>query len=355
MSTIKDIHRQEIARPLRVRFATAQGCKDMMKSIIVTVILDDGSTGLGECVTSLSLTNESIPAMQNLFSQIITRICGTPIDDYEPLISQLRRRYPHYPMAVSGLEVALFRAYLASTGKTEHLYWGGKTGGVETDITIPLMDDIPTIRRWLRYCFRKGFSVFKLKVSGDVERDKKILSFVYGTLSENLEDFTLRLDGNQGFSVKTYAQFTEAIRKAGYAIELFEQPLPIDDLRGLKVVKLFSPFPVILDETVITGNDARLVADENLAHGINIKIAKSGISESREILRVAKEHGLKLMIGCMTETMIGLTAAIYLATGSAAFDYIDLDAAYLIHHKNRFKDIEIKGPRLALLSWQQYS
>jgi L-alanine-DL-glutamate epimerase-like enolase superfamily enzyme len=253
-------------------------------------------------------------------------------------------------MAISGVEVALFRAYLTSTGRTEHSYWGGKTRSIETDITIPLADDVDFIRRWIRYCFRKGFSVFKLKVSGDVERDKEMLSLVYRELTENLKDFTLRLDGNQGFSVKTYAQFTEVIRKAGYAIELFEQPLPKDDVRGLKVVKLFSPFPVILDETVITGNDAQQVAGENLAHGINIKIAKSGISESMAILRVAQERGLKLMIGCMTETMIGLSAAIYLATGCAAFDYIDLDGAFFLHHKNRFNDIEIKGPRFEVLS-----
>jgi L-alanine-DL-glutamate epimerase-like enolase superfamily enzyme len=167
-------------------------------------------------------------------------------------------------------------------------------------------------------------------------------------LSQKLDAFQVSLDGNQGFNVKTYAQFTEMIRKAGYAVELFEQPLPKDDLGGLKVVKLFSPFPVILDETVVTGDDARRVAEENIAHGINIKIAKSGISESKEILRVAQEYGLKLMIGCMTETMTGLSAAVYLATGSAAFDYIDLDAVFFLHHKERYNDIALEGPRFVL-------
>jgi L-alanine-DL-glutamate epimerase-like enolase superfamily enzyme len=138
------------------------------------------------------------------------------------------------------------------------------------------------------------------------------------------------------------------IRKAGYVIELFEQPLPRDDLRGLRVVKLFSPFPVILDETVMTGKDAQRASDENLGHGINIKIAKSGIAESKAILRVAKEHGMKLMIGCMTETMIGLSAAIQCATGSNAFDYIDLDAIFFLHHESRYNDIALEGPRFTI-------
>jgi L-Ala-D/L-Glu epimerase / N-acetyl-D-glutamate racemase len=321
-----------------------------MSSVIIAVVLDDGLTGSGECATSLSLKNESIQSIKDFLASVAPRFSGIPIDEYVPFITQFRGRYPQYPMTISGLEVALFRAYLASMGKTEHAHWGGKTRTIETDITIPLVDDIGFIRRWLQYAFRKGFAVYKLKVSGNVERDKEILSFVYTMLVQNLETFALRLDGNQGFSVRTYAQFTEMIRKAGYAVELFEQPLPKDNLRGLKIVKHFSPFPVILDESVITGDDARRVADENLAHGINIKIAKSGIGESLAILKVAKESGLKLMIGCMTETMIGLSAAIYLATGSAAFDYIDLDAVFLIHHKDQINDITIEGPRFILPS-----
>ena len=73
-------------------------------------------------------------------------------------------------------------------------------------------------------------------------------------------------------------------------------------------------------------------------HGINVKIAKSGIGESLEIVRVARKHGLKLMIGCMTETMVGLSAAIYCASGSAAFDYIDLDGIHFLHHRNRLRE-----------------
>lgn len=350
MARIYNIRWREIARPLRVRFATAQGSKDMMNSVVVTIALDDGTTCRGECVTSISLKNESIQPIKDVLAEVAPKFSGIPIDEYKPFITKLRRQYPLHPMTISGLEVALFRAYLASTGKTEHGYWGGKINTVETDITIPFVDDIGFIQRWLQYAFRKGFAVYKLKVSGDLERDGKMLSFVYKMLTQHLEAFTLRLDGNQGFSVRTYAQFTEMIRKAGYAVELFEQPLPKDDYRGLRVVKHFSPFPLILDETVMTGDDARRVVDENLAHGINIKIAKSGITESEVILKVAKEHGLKLMIGCMTETMIGLSAGIYLAAGSAAFDYIDLDALFLLHHRDRYDDIWVEGPHFKLSS-----
>ncbi len=79
-----------------------------------------------------------------------------------------------------------------------------------------------------------------------------------------------------------------------------------------------------------------------------MKIAKSGIGESLEILHVAREHGLKLMIGCMTETMVGLSAAIHCASGNAAFDYIDLDGIHFLHHRNRFQNITIEGPKFVI-------
>jgi L-alanine-DL-glutamate epimerase-like enolase superfamily enzyme len=169
-------------------------------------------------------------------------------------------------------------------------------------------------------------------------------------MRDNLDDFKLRLDGNQRYNNRTFQQITDYTQKEGYIIELFEQPLPKDDYQGLKVIKKSSPFPIILDETVLTGLDAQRVAEIDLAYGINIKMAKSGITESAAILAIAKKHGLKLMIGCMTETMIGLSAAIYFAAGTGAFDYIDLDAIFLLHHKNQYNDITLEGPCFMLES-----
>jgi L-Ala-D/L-Glu epimerase len=348
MTTVKDIYFHEVSRPLRVTFATAKGKKDLMRSIIVRVTLADGSSGLGECSTSLSLSNETIQVIKNVLNEVRREIKDMPIDGYDSVIEKLRRRYLNYPMTISGLEVAFFRANLASKGITEHTYWGGKTRTVRTDVTIPFVLDRTFLWRWLKYTFRKGFTSYKLKVSGDTEADKKIISYVHKTLKNNLEGYVLRLDGNQGYNRRTFQQITDYIEKEGYIIELFEQPLPRDDYPGFKAIKKSSPFPIILDETVLTGFDAQRVVEEDLAHGINIKLAKSGIAQSAAILAVAKKHGLRLMIGCMTETMIGLSSAVYFASGTGVFDYIDLDAIFLLHHKNQYNDITLEGPCFVL-------
>jgi L-alanine-DL-glutamate epimerase-like enolase superfamily enzyme len=127
------------------------------------------------------------------------------------------------------------------------------------------------------------------------------------------------------------------------AVELFEQPVKRCDYRAMKTLYRNCPVPIIADETVFCLDDCKRVIDENLAHGVNIKIAKSGIAESRRILKLAKQAGLKLMIGCMTETMTGLSAAIHMAAGTKAFDYIDLDSIHFLHHRKSYDQITLDG------------
>lgn len=345
---IKNITFREVIRPLRVVFSTAQGQKAVMCSIIIRVSLADGSTGFGECPTSLSLSSETTLVMKGILTDLVPFFRDVPIDEYGPLITKLRSRYTGYPMTFSGLEVALFRARLTVLGITERVYWGGKTRTIETDITIPFTPNRAFLTRWINYHSKKGFITYKLKVSGQVDQDKELIGFVGSTLKNSLDDFTLRLDGNQGYNTETFQRILDYIEKHDVPVELFEQPLRKNDLEGLEEISRWSSIPIILDETVLTEDDAEAVAERHLGHGINIKIAKSGIRGSAAIIAVAKRCDLKLMIGCMTETVVGLSAAVNLAAGTGIFDYVDLDAIFLLHHKNRYGDLTLEGPSFVL-------
>jgi L-alanine-DL-glutamate epimerase-like enolase superfamily enzyme len=345
---IKSIHFHEVARPLKVPFATALGRKEVMRSIIVRVALTSGSIGLGECPTSSAFKKETIPVIKRLLAQWIPAMKGMPINYREGEIISLRRRYSDYPMTLSGLEVALFRAGLNGTGTSEHSYWGGLLNEVETDITVPFIPGHSSLAKWIESSIRMGFTIFKIKVSGDVEQDKRFITAVCEIVSRGISSFVIRLDGNQGYSVKTFGNMIGFLEKSHYRVELFEQPLRRDDYRGLKEIRRYSPFPVILDESVATAKDLQRAIDENLCHGVNVKMAKSGIHESSAIVRLAKSNGLKTMIGCMTETMTGLSAAIYFAAGSGSFDYADLDGIYFLRHRKRYGAVEIRSPRFLI-------
>jgi L-alanine-DL-glutamate epimerase-like enolase superfamily enzyme len=343
MSEIEKISFREIVRPLRTTFSTSLGQKDVMRSVIVEVMLKDRSSGLGECPTSFVLKEETIPAIKGIIHEVGPELKGLPIDRYSERIGRFRKLYPRNPMTVSGLEVALFRASLSHQGISEHDRFGGKSKALETDITIPYTTDLEALKRWMEYAFKKRFTLYKLKVSGHIDEDKRLLSEAHRLLKNHLDTFAIRLDGNQGFTEKTYLHFVDLLIKNDYRIELFEQPLPKDDRKGLKEIKKRSPVPIILDETVFDVADLGRAIDDDLGHGINIKVAKSGISESLRLYEGAKKYGLKLMIGCMVETMVGLSAGINLAAGAGGFDYIDLDAIHFLRHRKSYGTIDITG------------
>jgi L-alanine-DL-glutamate epimerase-like enolase superfamily enzyme len=344
MSNVESVHFKEIIRPLRTTFSTSLGQKDLMKSVIVKLRLKDSSTGLGECPTSFILKEETIPAIKIIIREVMQVLTGLPIDRYSEAIEKFRKLYPRNPMTISGLETALFRASLQYKGVSERDYFGRKLKTIETDITIPYLTDFEALKKWMRYAFKKKFTIYKLKVSGHIKDDKKFFSGVHGFLKNHIDTFTIRVDGNQGFTEKTCLDFLDFLARSNYPIELFEQPLPKNDYKGLREIKKRSSVPVILDETIFNEVDLERAIEDDLCHGINIKIAKSGISESLKLYDRAKKYGLKLMMGCMTETMVGLSAAINLAAGTGGFDYIDLDAIHFLHHHDSCGEITLSGP-----------
>lgn len=327
---------------MRTTFATARGSKTCATSIIVKVTCDDGSAGIGEVPTSFVVPNETEDSIKRTIRRSKQYLLAQPIAKWGALTEQLRIRNPHFNMTCSGLEMAMFRAYLASTGSNERAWWGqGKARTLTTDITIPFAQDIKTLKLWIEKAVRKGFDTFKIKVSGDVKEDVRFVHSVADILDAADKSYTIRLDGNQGFTCESALRLLDRLK---VDVELFEQPLKHNDYNGMKKLTAKAPIPIIADEMVFSVDDCQRVIENNLAHGINIKIAKSGITQSRQMITLAKKADLTLMIGCMTETMTGLSAAIHCAMGTGAFDYIDMDSIHFLHHRKQYDTISIDGP-----------
>lgn len=344
MSRIKAVLAREVVRPLRTTFSTSLGQKQFIHNMLVTVILDDGRKGTGEVPTSFAFKDETLPVIIGTLRAASKRMKGVSIGDYMALIRELRTRFPGARMTVSGLGTALFRAFLSTEGRDELGHWGGRQRRLETDITIPFLTDREAVNAWAGYLAKKGFTSYKLKVSGRVEEDMYVLSLLHSALRPRAGSFRLRLDGNQGYTAETFMDLVGLIEKQGYEVELFEQPLKKDDLRGLVRIRGRCPYPVILDEAVVTLADARRVIDHDLCDGVNVKLAKSGVDESKEILDYAQRCGKKVMIGCMMETVIGLSAAVFLAAGTGRFDFVDLDSIYFLYGQNRYPGISVDAP-----------
>ena len=158
-----------------------------------------------------------------------------------------------------------------------------------------------------------------LKVKMGLENDREILETV-----RRLTDRPIRVDANEGWTRE------EAIEKvrwlADQNVELIEQPLPAADREGMRNLAGITRIPLFADEAVGTADD--VPALDGLYQGINIKLMKcGGIGEALRMIRAARERGLLVMLGCMIESSVGITAA---AQISPLADFADLDGNILI-------------------------
>ena len=149
------------------------------------------------------------------------------------------------------------------------------------------------------------------------------------------------MDANTAWSPK------EAVRKicelAPLGIDIIEQPTAADDLEGLKFIREHSDVPIIADESVKRAADIPALAE--CVDGINIKLVKcGGLLEAMRIINVARAYKLQVMIGCMIESSLGITAAAHLMPLA---DYVDLDSHLLIAN-DPYIGVTLKNGKLVL-------
>jgi L-alanine-DL-glutamate epimerase-like enolase superfamily enzyme len=223
---------------------------------------------------------------------------------------------PGNAAAKAGLDAALHDLVGKLTGQPVWRLLGLERAGPPTSWTIWLGDPDDMARRAEQVGRR--FRRLKLKLGGGDGLDVERVAAVRG-----VTDLPLQVDVNE------YWQLDEALeaiaRLAALGVEYVEQPLPAGDPGGAEL-KRRSPLPVYLDEDVLTLPDVQEASER--AHGVNIKLAKSGgIREAVRIAHAARALGLGVMLGCMIESGLGIAAACQVAS---LCDYVDLDGNLLL-------------------------
>jgi len=164
------------------------------------------------------------------------------------------------------------------------------------------------------------YSIFKIKLAGDGQDISRL-----GAIRAARPDANLRVDLNGGWNAEDAVMLVRELERFG--LETIEQPVAKDDIEGMGIVQSFTSIPVVADESVQTIADVKALAKAGVK-GINLKLMKAGgLTPTLAMLKLSRELGLKVMLGCMIETSIGATAMAHLA-GMA--DWLDLDAPVLI-------------------------
>ncbi len=163
------------------------------------------------------------------------------------------------------------------------------------------------------------YPIIKLKLGSDDDISR------VAAVRNARPDVKLYVDANAGWSPDEAVMLAAALEP--YQIEMIEQPVPGKDIEGLGYVQQHTNIPIVADESVQSIDDINALAKVGVK-GINLKLMKlGGLAPALQMLRRGKELGLKIMLGCMGETSLGVTAMAHL---TAWADWIDLDAPLLI-------------------------
>lgn len=160
-----------------------------------------------------------------------------------------------------------------------------------------------------------------LKIKLGTAADKEIIQAV-----RRETDKPIRVDANEGWDRETAREMCRWLAENN--VEFVEQPLPASDLDGSAWLKSVAPLPIIADENCLSSSDIPRIA--TAFHGINIKLMKCGSPlEAKRMIDLAREYELQVMLGCMVESTLSVTAAAHL---SPLVDYADLDGHLLINN-----------------------
>ena len=217
--------------------------------------------------------------------------------------------------AKSAIDMALHDRLSKKLGVPLYQLWGLNPHNTPcTSFTIGLDEPEVMAEKTRR---AEAYPILKVKLG--TPRDIEIIQGL-----RDVTDKPIYVDANTAWTPK------EAVRKirelTRYGVELIEQPTKPNDLAGLKFVREHSEFPIIADESVKRASDIPALA--GCVDGINIKLVKcGGLLEAHRMIHVARAHSLLVMIGCMIESSLGITAAAHL---TPLVDYADLDGNLLI-------------------------
>lgn len=332
--------------PLERPFVTALGLKTMSPNVLVAVRLSGGAEGYGEASSSLALPHQTQDKMIGSLERLARKLRGADARNFGPLIRAAWNWESSFPTAVSALECALLDALTRAWKIPLYQFFGGSQTELDTTFTISAW--APEVSGAVaRSQTREGFELFKVKIgSGDFQEDLKRVKAV----ARAAPKAALLLDANQGFSGTRALAFLKACRKSGVKALAVEQPVSKHDWKTMSRLNRLSPVPVLADESVQSPADALRAVREKACSLINVKLAKSGVWGGLDICSIARAQGLKLMIGCMNESPVGLSFSVHLACGTGFFTFVDLDSDVLLKKtpvsggfRRRGQEVSVRG------------
>ena len=282
--------------------------------IVIVELRHDGITGYGEASPS-GRYHETAHTVINFLSKLDTAKLDDPFA-VESILTYVESVAKGNTSAKCAIDIALHDWLGKRLGIPLYKMWGlDKAKAASSSFTIGI-DTAAVVARKVEEA--ESYPILKIKVG--LNNDKEMI----GTIRK-ITDKVLRVDANEGWKKKELA--LERIKwLSDQNVEFIEQPMPSSQIDDIKWLRDKVNMPIIADESVIRLSDLPMLAQAY--DGINIKLMKcTGVREAMRMIHTARALNMKIMMGCMIESAVAISAAAHL---SPLIDYADLDGNVLI-------------------------
>ncbi|GHO54019.1 dipeptide epimerase [Ktedonobacter robiniae] len=324
-TTITSVTVEPLTIPLLEPFAIATGSVDAASNVLITITLQDGSVGYGECAPFPPSTGESQETALAAARGCAELLRGQNVANWRVLAKLIRSHFYAQATVCTGMEMAILDALTRSYGIPLYTFFGGATSSVETDLSIPLVSPEHGYEL-AQDAVEKGISSIKVKVGGGLREDVDRVE----AIRSGAPHVGLTLDANQGYTPNEALLCLEALNDRDIRPLLLEQPVAKDDFEGLRYITNHTSVPIAADESVSSPADAWRLISMGAVNVINIKLMKSGFVQALDIAALCRSTNTQLMVGAMIESRLAISASAHFVAGLGGFRFIDLDTPMLL-------------------------
>lgn len=299
--------------PIRHPWTTSHGTRTHQRNLIVE--LSDGThSGFGEGA-SIPYYGVTYDTMSAALKAVRPLIENETIDDPSAFWDDMHPLLEEQMFALCALDEAVNDLWGKRQRKPVYELWGLDMAQAPlSDYTIGIDTIDKMVAKMKEF---DGWPIYKIKLGTDED-----IAIVRELRKHT--DAVFRVDANCGWTAEQ--TIANARDLADLGVEFLEQPLQAEDWDGMKRVFAESVLPVVADESCIVEADVKKC--HGYFHGVNVKLTKcGGQTPARRMLAEARELGMKTMVGCMTETSVGISAIAQLLP---MLDYVDMDGALLL-------------------------
>jgi len=299
--------------PLKHPFTISRGTVSVQPTLVVE-LSQNGQTGYGEATTN-SYYHATLDNMTAALESVQPALESLSLDDPAALWESLYGQLSANRFAQAALDQAAWDLWGKLQGKPVYELWGLSLDGLpQSSFTIGIDEPDQMVAKLQE---EPDWPCYKIKLG--TPRDLEIVRAL-----RRHTDAPFRVDANCGWTAEQAIEMSHELETLG--VELIEQPLPAGEYEAMRRVSAESVLPLFADESCVTEDDIELCRE--CFHGINIKLVKcGGLTPARRMSEIARDAGLQVMAGCMTESTIGISA---LAQLLPMLDIVDMDGAALL-------------------------